>query len=197
MQSVPEQVRAVMARLEAQDAADREDGTPQRQRLRQVSMEVGQFLRTLALAIDARVIVEVGTSGGYSSLWFALAAARTGGRVTTFEVDPDKVALARVTFADAGIAELIDLRHDDGVAGLGALEPGSVDLVFLDAEKELYEPMLEPAIAALRAKGVLVADNLISHEAALAGFRDRALADPRLTGLVVPIGRGELVAVRL
>jgi len=57
--------------------------------------------------------------------------------------------------------------------------------------------MLEPAILSLRAQGLLVADNLISHEAALAAFRDRALADPRLSGLVVPIGRGELVAVRL
>lgn len=71
------------------------------------------------------------------------------------------------------------------------------DLVFLDAEKEDYLRLLDPAIEALRPSGLLVADNLISHEADLTAFRERALADPRLHGLVVPIGRGELVAVRV
>lgn len=197
MSNIPDQVRAVMARLEARDAADRADGTPQAQRLRQIPPEVGQFLEALALAIDARTIVEVGASGGYSTLWLALAARRTGGRVTTFEVNPAKVELAQRGFADAGLANVIDLRFEDGVAGLGSCAPGSVDLVFLDAEKDLYERMLESAIRALRPKGLLVADNLISHESALAGFRDQALADPRLAGLVVPIGRGELLATRL
>jgi caffeoyl-CoA O-methyltransferase len=197
MNLVPEQVRAVMATLEARDAEDRDDGTPQLKRLRQIRPEVGELLLTLALGIDARTIVEVGTSGGYSTLWFAVAMSRTGGRVTTFEVDADKVTIARRTFADAGVGELIELRVEDGRSGLEGIEPGSVDLVFLDAEKDLYEGMLEPAIRALRPRGLLVADNLISHEAALAGFRDRALADPRLSGLVVPIGRGELLAARL
>lgn len=186
-----------MDRLEAQDAGDRDDGTPRERRLRQIRPEVGELLLTLALAIEAQTIVEVGTSGGYSTLWFALAAARTGGRVVTFEVDPAKVELARRSFADAGVAGSIELRHEDGVAGLAGFAEGSIDLVFLDAEKDLYDRMLEPAIVALRRKGLLVADNLISHEPELAGFRDRALADPRLTGLVIPIGRGELLATRL
>jgi len=73
----------------------------------------------------------------------------------------------------------------------------TADLVFLDAEKEDYLRLLEPAIEALRPGGLLIADNLTSHEADLADFRDAALVDPRLGGLVVPIGRGELVAVRL
>lgn len=197
MDLISDRVRAVMARLEARDAEDRDDGTPQLKRLRQIRREVGELLLTLALGIEARTIVEVGTSGGYSTLWFALAATRTGGRVTTFEVDPDKIAIARRTFADAGVEDRIELRPQDGTAGLASLGAGSVDLVFLDAEKDLYEGMLEPAIRALRPNGLLVADNLISHESALAGFRDRALADPRLSGLVVPIGRGELLAVRL
>ncbi len=197
MDLIPKPVRSVMARLETWDAADREDGTPQSKRLRQIRPEVGELLLTLALTIDAREVVEVGTSGGYSTLWFAVAMTRTGGRVTTFEVDPDKVATARESFADAGLADRIQLRHEDGIAGLASLRDASADLVFLDAEKDLYDRMLDDAIRVLRPRGLLVADNLISHEGALAGFRGRALADPRLSGLVVPIGRGELVAVRL
>ncbi len=193
---VPPRMRAVMDRLEAQDAADRVDGTPQARRLRAIAPEVGPFLTTLALGAGARTIVEVGTSGGYSTLWLALAAARSGGRVVTFEVDPAKVGIARATFADAGVDGIVELRAHDGVAGLAEFA-GAADMVFLDAEKGDYERLLEPAIAALRPRGVLVADNLTSHAEDLAGFRAAALSDPRLAGLVVPTGRGELVAVRL
>jgi predicted O-methyltransferase YrrM len=184
-----------MARLEARDAEDRLDGTPRAQRLRAITRETGEFLLTLAIAIEARTIVEVGTSGGYSGLWLGLAARETGGRLVTFDLDPAKVARARAAFADAGLDDVVDVRDDDGIVGLERFD-GTVDLVFLDAEKDLYEAALEPAIRALRSGGLLVADNLISHADELAGFRDRALADERLVGLVVPIGRGELVAVR-
>lgn len=196
MELVPARVRAVMASLEARDAADRIDGTPQHLRLRAVTPDVGRFLLTLALAVRARAIVEVGTSAGYSTLWLAVAAGRTGGRVITFEADPAKVEVARATFAGAGLEDLVELRAGDGVAGLAGLE-GAADLVFLDAEKDAYLALLGPAIGALRAGGLLVADNLTSHAAELAPFQRAALADPRLAGLVVPIGRGELVAVRL
>ena len=188
-------LRRVMRSLETRDAADRVDGTPQAQRLRAISPDVGAFLRLLVEAAGARTIIEVGTSSGYSSLWLALGASRTGGHVTTFDVDPAKVALARTTFAEAGVEALVDVRLEDGVAGLRE-HRGVADVVFLDAEKGDYLRALEPAIEALRPGGLLIADNLTSHADDLVPFRDAALGDPRLEGLVVPIGRGELVAVR-
>jgi predicted O-methyltransferase YrrM len=189
-------VKAVMRELEARDAAERSNGTPQAARLRAVAPEVGQFLLTMAVAAHAVTIVEIGTSGGYSTLWLALAAQKTGGRVTTFDVDPAKVALARHTFADAAMEPFVDLREGDGGEGLTHFE-GIADLVFIDCEKGDYTRILGPAIQALRQGGLLVADNLISHAGALEEFRSRALADPRISGLVIPIGGGELVAVRL
>jgi predicted O-methyltransferase YrrM len=116
MDLVPGAMRLVMERLRARDARDRADGTPQWQRLRAITPDVGQFLLTLALAVGARRIVEVGTSSGYSTLWLALAARRNGGRVTTFEIDTAKVALATRTFAEAGVAGVIDLRAEDSAA---------------------------------------------------------------------------------
>lgn len=185
-----------MAELKARDAEDRLDGTSQAARLRAISPEVGQFLLTLAVSIRATTIVEVGTSGGYSTLWLAAAALRTGGRVVTFENDPAKVALARTTFERAGVEHIVELREGDGGEGLVTLDRPP-DMVFIDAEKRDYLRLLELAVGALRPGGLFVADNLISHESELVEFRARALADPRLTGLVVPIGAGELVAVRL
>lgn len=196
MDVVPAQVRRVMLALEQTDARDRVDGTSRAERLRAVTPEVGAFLCTLALAAGARSIVEIGTSGGYSTLWLAVAARRNGGRVATFEVDPAKVRIATGTFAQAGVDDVVDLRHEDGILGLARFD-GEADLVFLDAEKELYEAALEPIVRSLRPGGTLVADNLLSHAEDLEGFRSGALGHPSLSGLVVPIGRGELVAVRV
>lgn len=193
---VPPSVQAVMEELEAIDRADRVDGTPKERRLRAISPEVGRFLLTLALGVGARMVVEVGTSGGYSTLWLGIAARHHDGRVVTFEVDPAKVAIARRSIERAGLADTIEVRLGDGGAGLAEFE-ARADLVFLDAEKEDYERFLEPAIRALRRGGLLVADNLLSHAEDLAAFREAALAHPALTGLVVPIGRGELVAAKL
>src|SRR5512134_2536370 len=98
MDVVPIEIRRVMAWLEERDARDRVDGTSRAERLRAVTPDVGAFLCTLALATGARTIVEIGTSGGYSTLWLAMAARGNGGRVTTFEVDPAKIAIATETF---------------------------------------------------------------------------------------------------
>lgn len=102
----------------------------------------------------------------------------------------------RRSFADAGLENAIDLKHVDARVGIGAVHTGSVDLTFLDAEKDVYESLLESIVQALRPGGLLVADNLTSHAEELAAFRERALGHPELTGLVVPIGRGELLAVK-
>ncbi len=196
MDVIGSQIAAVMRRLEAQDARDRGDGTPRSERLRTVRPEVGEFLLTIALAAGAQTIVEIGTSGGYSTLWLAAAARRNAGRVITFEIDPAKVILARQTFADADVDDVVELRAEDAFTGLEELEY-EADLIFLDAEKQDYEAFLELVVETLRPGGTLVADNLESHAEELAAFRKAALAHPRLCGLVVPIGRGELLAVKL
>lgn len=196
MDVLPAEVRSVMDALEARDAEDQVDGTPRAERLRAVRPEVGALLHTLVLATSARTVVEIGTSGGYSTLWLAVAARAIDGRVTTFEIDPAKVQRASATFAEAGVEAVVDLRLGDGVEGLDAYR-GDVDMVFLDPEKEEYERALEAIVRALRPRGLLVADNLLSHAEALEGFRQTALGHPELTGVVVPIGRGELVAVKV
>jgi predicted O-methyltransferase YrrM len=116
--------------------------------------------------------------------------------VTTFELDPAKVVIARRTFAAAQVERIVELRESDGGEGLTRFA-GPADLVFIDCEKDDYLRLLDPAVNALRKGGLLVADNLISHASSLVEFEAHALADPRLSGLVVPIGNGELVAVRL
>ncbi len=191
---LPEPVRARMAELEARDARDRKDGTPRMQRLRQIPPETGRFLALLAAAAPPGLIVEVGTSAGYSTLWLALAARESGRKVLTFELLPEKVALARETFRTAGVEDVVTLVEGDAVVNLKDLS--GIGLAFVDLEKELYLPVYEVLVPRLVPGGWLVADNLINHAKALGPFRERALADARADATIVPVGSGLLLARR-
>ena len=185
-----------MSRLEGRDAQERDSGVSRSERLRQVSPEVGRFLHTIVLAARPANILEIGTSGGYSTLWLASAARMTGGSVTTLEIDPVKVELARQSVADAGLGDIVQIVEGDAFAHLRAPRD-PVGFCFLDAEKEDYEAFYGLAVPMLSRGGVLVADNVLSHREELESFTARALNDQRMSAVVVPIGRGELLAVRL
>jgi predicted O-methyltransferase YrrM len=188
--------RAVLDELERHDAREREQGTPRAERLRQVTPEVGRFLHTLVLTTRPRSIVEIGTSGGYSTVWLATAARAVGASVVTLEIDPAKVRRAITSLREAGVDGVAAIVEGDAFAYLRERrEP--VDFVFLDAEKEDYEAFLELIVPLLPPGGLLIADNLTSHADDLAEFRRRAESDPRLSAVVVPIGRGELVAAKI
>ncbi len=190
-----ERVEEVLRRLEEEDGRDRVDGTPMQLRLRAVTPDVGHFLRLLVQATDARRILEVGTSGGYSTIWLASAARETGGRVTTLELDAAKVQRARENLALAGVDDVVTIVEGDAHETLGALD-GPFDLAFLDADKEFYLDFLEPVAGLLRTGGVLVADNVLSHADDLASFRAAAESRADLECVLVPFLRGELLCLK-
>ncbi len=187
-----EQTSTVLRRLEEEDRRDREDGTPQSRRLRSVSPEVWQFLHLLVKIAGARRILEVGTSGGYSTIALASAARETGGRVTTLEIDPAKIERAGRNLAEAQVDDLVTIREGDALQALPGLD-GPFDIIFLDFEKELYLEALNPIVELLRPGGLLVADNLLSHAEDLASFRQAAESHPQLECLLIPLPRGELL----
>lgn len=188
---MPGPLRDRMRHLEATDARDRLDGTPRSRRLRQVPPETGRFLALLAATAPEGRLLELGTSAGYSTLWLALAARARGRCVTTFEVDPEKVRLARATFREAQVEDAVELVSGDALELLE--RHGGLGFCFLDLEKEQYGACYEAVIPRLVPGGLLVADNAINHAAVLQPLIDRALQDPRVDALVVPIGKGELV----
>jgi caffeoyl-CoA O-methyltransferase len=181
--------------LEQLDARDREDGTPRMQRLRQIPPETGRFLALLAASAPAGDILEIGTSAGYSTLWLAVACEGMGRTITTFEILPEKTALARETIRAAEMEKTIRLVEGDARPHLA--EFSRIAFCFLDAEKEIYGECYEAVVPRLVPGGWLVADNAINHRETLQPMLDRALADDRVDAMIVPIGKGELVCRKI
>ena len=188
---IPEAMLARMRELERIDAGDRIDGTPRMKRLRQIQPEVGRFIAILAAAAPDSRCLEVGTSAGFSTLWLALACRATRRKITTFEILPEKAALARETFDAAGVWDVVELVHGNALDYLPELK--DIAFCFLDAEKEIYGLCYDALVPRMVQGGLLVADNAIDHQETLQPMLDRALADERVDALIVPIGNGELV----
>lgn len=184
-----------MRHLEEQDASDRQDGTPRIQRLRQIPPVTGKFLALLCASAPKGGVLEVGTSGGYSSLWLWLACRERGDHLSTFELLEEKVARASETFEVAEVSDQIQLIHGDASEVISGYT--DVAFCFLDAEKEIYLDVYEKVIPNLVPGGVLAADNAINHAETLAGFLAHAESDVRVDALVVPIGKGILVCRKL
>jgi caffeoyl-CoA O-methyltransferase len=186
--SIPKPVKDRMRYLEEIDAHDRGDGTPQSHRLRQIPPETGRFLASLLANAPQGQVLEIGTSGGYSTLWLSLACRTNGRRIKTFEILENKAQVARETFKVAQIDDIVELIEGDVREQLASYK--GVAFSFLDTEKELYEECYEAVIPNLVSGGLLVADNAISHQTELQSVIDRALNDNRVDALVVPIGKG-------
>jgi len=180
-----------MEYLEKIDACDRADGTLRLQRLRQIPPDTGRFLAFMAASAPAGTYVEIGTSAGYSALWIALACRALGRRLKTFELLPEKASLARESFAVAGVEDVIDFVHGDAREHLCDFD--DISFCFLDAEKEIYQECYEAVVPRMTRGGLLIADNVVSHETVLRSVIDHALSDRRVDALIVPIGKGELV----
>jgi len=129
-----------------------------------VSPDVGRLLKLLTSMTEGRLAVEVGTLGGYSAIWLA-RGLKSGGRLITIEVDAKHASFARTQFQRAGVADRIELVEGDGVTELKRLaeelDPGSVDVLFLDADKAEYPDYFRIARALIAPGGLLIADNAL------------------------------------
>jgi predicted O-methyltransferase YrrM len=171
-----------------------------------VPPETGRLLQVLLRAIGARSVLEVGTLGGYSAIWMARAMGPEG-RVLSIELEPRHAEFARRHIAAAGLDGAIEVRVGSALQLLPALDGQRFDAVFLDADKEPLPTYFDWALRLLRPGGLVIADNALRGgrvldptvtDADTAGVREfnRKLAtDPRVTGLVIPIGDGVAVGL--
>jgi predicted O-methyltransferase YrrM len=123
----------------------------------------GRLLRILTEAVNAKKVVEIGTSNGYSALWICLGLQATGGRLITHEIDPATASLAQANFRRAGVEHLVTVVLGDAHETVTRLkEP--IDLLFIDADKEGYLDYLHKLLPLVRPGGLILADNMSQPE---------------------------------
>jgi len=128
-------------------------------RFANVSETDGRLLRLLTEAIDAKHVVEIGTSTGESGVWFALALRKTGGKLTTHEIDPQRAKLAEQNFRRAGVDHLITVVVGNAHETIVRLE-GPIDILFLDANPGGYIDYLDKLLPKIRPGGLIIAHNM-------------------------------------
>jgi caffeoyl-CoA O-methyltransferase len=173
----------------------------------QIAPEQGQFMRLLVELVGARKALEIGTFTGYSAIWVAMGLSADG-RLVCCDISEEWTAIARRYWAQAGVAEKIDLRLGSALGIIDTLlnegAAGTFDFVFIDADKENSENYYERSLQLLRPGGLVTIDNAFhggrvadpavdNHEVAHRALNHKICHDPRVSASVVPIGDGLLV----
>jgi predicted O-methyltransferase YrrM len=141
-----------------------------------ISAAEGKFLHVLARAVNAERILEIGTLGGYSTIWLARALPPDG-QVITIEVDEHHAGVARSNIARAGLADRVEVRVGAALDVLPTLS-GPFDFIFIDADKETYVEYFEWSVALARPGTLIVADNVVRKGEVV----DPAASDARVRG---------------
>jgi predicted O-methyltransferase YrrM len=124
-----------------------------------VPIQDGMALRLLTEVAGAKNVIEIGTSTGYSGLWFCLALQTTGGHLTTFEIDHQRASMAREHFKSAGVEKIVSVVEGDAHEQVAKLN-GPIDVAFLDAEKGGYVDYLNKILPLVRPGGLILAHNM-------------------------------------
>ena len=191
-----DRVRAVLERLEQEDADERARGVASAERARAVAPTTGRFLFSIVAPQADCEVLEIGGSRGYSTIWLAAGVRNLGGRVLSVERDPRKIDAWRKNVQEAGLEDWADLVEGDALETLPQIED-VFDVVFLDAEKEDYEALFALARDKVEPAALFVADNVLSHPNPLARYSAARQADPRLESVTVPLDRGLELSVVL
>jgi caffeoyl-CoA O-methyltransferase len=187
MIDLQERVDAVLERLYAEDASQRAAKLPSSQRTRNVERETGRWLALLVHATNARQLLEIGSSNGVSTIWLAAAARQNGGQITGTEILPERAAEANRNLADAGLDAMARVVAGDARTTVASLL-GPFDLVFIDAEKDDYVDHFEAVAGRVRPGGLILADNVISHD--LSAYQAMLRGRSDVETVTIPIGRG-------
>ena len=154
----------------------------------------GRLLRLLTEATNARSVVEIGTSTGYSGLWFCLALEKTGGKLTTFELDRGRAAMARQHFQQAGVDRVVTIVEGDAHERIKELK-GPLDVAFIDADKEGYVDYVEKLLPLVRPGGLIAAHN-VGPAMGGEGYVQRVTGDPDLETIFYMDGAGLSVTLK-
>ena len=202
-----ERISRTLARLNAASEMERANpgSVPSDERMISITEDTGALFNAMLRAMGAKHVLEIGMATGFSTIWMAEAVLGRNGRITTIDINPKMVDVARRNFEEAGVAGVIDIMHgkaSDVLAGMrsSGRYDSFFDFVLIDADKENIPHYFDQVLHMTRTGGMISIDNMIHprrYAGMMAKVRVLVRRHPAVRSVLVPIGQGEMVAVKL
>ena len=206
---INEKIQNVLSRLEKDidyENSHRSE-VPSEERLNCISKNIGMFYNIMLKSINAKKILEIGMSVGYSGLWFADAvtsSTQSGGQIITIDREKFKIDQATQNFDEAGVSSLIKIREGEAKKILHEIKEefgeNYFDFIFIDADKESYIEYFDLCLPLVRKGGIIGADNILFPERfneMMADYLSHVRSNPNVQSVTVPIDNGEEVTFKL
>ena len=206
---INEKIQNVLSRLEKDIDYENNhrDEVPSEERLNCISKKIGMFYNIMLKSINAKKILEIGMSVGYSGLWFAdaiMSNAQSDGQITTIEREKFKIDSATRNFEEAEVSSLITIREGEARKILHEIKEefgeNYFDFIFIDADKESYIEYFDLCLPLVRKGGIIGADNILFPERfneMMADYLSHVRSNPNVQSVTIPIDNGEEVTFKL
>ena len=205
---VNEKIQNVLSRLEKDIDYENShrDEVPSEKRLNCISKNIGTFYNIMLKSINAKKILEIGMSVGYSGLWFAdaIMSNTKDGQIITIDKEKFKIDSATRNFEEAGVSSLIKIREGEARKILHEIKEefgeNYFDFIFIDADKESYIEYFDLCLPLVRKGGIIAADNILFPERfneMMADYLSHVRNNPNVQSVTVPIDNGEEVTIKL
>jgi len=174
------------------------------ERMLTISNETGEFFNILLKAMNAKKILEVGMSVGFSTLWFVDAILANNGKIVTIEKNQDKIARAKKNFEEAGVSAQVEIQEGKALQILHKLatsesEQQQFDFVFLDADKENNIEYFDLVLPLVRVGGIIATDNILYPEEfrpEMKKFTEYIKSKPNVQTITLDLGNGEEISIK-
>ena len=206
---INEKIQNVLSRLEKDidyENSHRSE-VPSEERLNCISKNIGMFYNIMLKSINAKKILEIGMSVGYSGLWFAdavMSSTQSDGQIITIDREKFKIDQATQNFDEAGVSSLIKIREGEAKKILHEVRDefgeNYFDFIFIDADKESYIEYFDLCLPLVRKGGIIGADNILFPERfneMMADYLSHVRSNPNVQSVTVPIDNGEEVTFKL
>ena len=206
---INEKIQNVLSRLEKDinyENSHRDEIFPQ-ERMNCISKNIGMFYNIMLKSINAKKILEIGMSVGYSGLWFAdavMSNTQSDGQIITIDRERFKIDNAKKNFEEAGVSSLIKIRDGDARKVLHDIKEefgkNYFDFIFIDADKESYIEYFDLCLPLVRNGGIIGADNILLPERfneMMVDYLSHVRSNPNVQSVTIPIDNGEEITIKL
>ena len=206
---INEKIQNVLSRLEKDIDYENSHRTevPSEKRLNCISKNIGMFYNIMLKSINAKKILEIGMSVGYSGLWFAdavMSNTQSDGQIITIDRERFKIDNAKKNFEEAGVSSLIKIRDGEARKVLHDIKEefgkNYFDFIFIDADKESYIEYFDLCLPLVRNGGIIGADNILLPERfneMMVDYLSHVRSNPNVQSVTIPIDNGEEITIKL